>query len=71
MKEIRRKELGFIFQDFYLMDSLSILENIMTGKNVRSRLTDIKEQNIKVSRQKKKQTSILDLKKIKKSLMGL
>ena len=29
LAEIRRKELGFIFQDFYLMDSLSILENIM------------------------------------------
>lgn len=29
LAEIRRKELGFVFQDFYLMDSLSILENIM------------------------------------------
>lgn len=29
LAEIRRKELGFIFQDFYLMDSLSVLENIM------------------------------------------
>lgn len=29
LAEIRRKELGFIFQDFYLMESLSILENIM------------------------------------------
>ena len=29
LAEIRRKELGFIFQDFYLMESLSVLENIM------------------------------------------
>lgn len=29
LAEIRRKELGFVFQDFYLMDSLSVLENIM------------------------------------------
>ena len=27
--KFRREELGFIFQDFYLMDSLSIEENIM------------------------------------------
>lgn len=26
---IRRNELGFVFQDFYLMDSLSVKENIM------------------------------------------
>lgn len=26
---IRRNELGFVFQDFYLMDSLSVMENIM------------------------------------------
>lgn len=29
LAEIRQKELGFIFQDFYLMDSLSVEENIM------------------------------------------
>lgn len=27
--DIRRKEIGFIFQDFYLMDSLTVEENIM------------------------------------------
>ncbi|NFF68546.1 ABC transporter ATP-binding protein [Clostridium sporogenes] len=27
--DIRRKEIGFVFQDFYLMDSLSVKENIM------------------------------------------
>ena len=26
---IRRREIGFIYQDYYLMDSLSIKENIM------------------------------------------
>lgn len=26
---VRRNELGFVFQDFYLMDSLSVRENIM------------------------------------------
>lgn len=29
LADIRRKEIGFIFQDFYLMDSLSVRENIM------------------------------------------
>lgn len=29
LAEIRRREIGFIFQDFYLMDSLSVEENIM------------------------------------------
>lgn len=27
--DIRRREIGFVFQDFYLMDSLTIQENIM------------------------------------------
>ena len=26
---IRREELGFIFQEFFLMDSLTVLENVM------------------------------------------
>jgi len=29
LADIRRRELGFVFQDFYLMDSLSVRENIM------------------------------------------
>lgn len=29
LADIRRRELGFVFQDFYLMDSLSVEENIM------------------------------------------
>ena len=29
LNKFRREELGFIFQDFYLMDSLSVEENIM------------------------------------------
>lgn len=29
LADIRRTEIGFIFQDFYLMDSLSVKENIM------------------------------------------
>lgn len=29
LSDIRRKEVGFVFQDFYLMDSLSVEENIM------------------------------------------
>ena len=29
MADIRRQDIGFIFQDFYLMDSLSVKENIM------------------------------------------
>lgn len=30
--DIRRKEIGFVFQDFYLMDSLTVRENIMLPK---------------------------------------
>ena len=29
LADIRRKQMGFIFQDFYLMDSLTVKENIM------------------------------------------
>ena len=29
LADIRREQIGFVFQDFYLMDSLSIEENIM------------------------------------------
>lgn len=29
LADIRRKQIGFVFQDFYLMDSLSVEENIM------------------------------------------
>ena len=29
LSDIRRREIGFVFQDFYLMDSLSVRENIM------------------------------------------
>ena len=29
LADVRRKQIGFIFQDFYLMDCLSVEENIM------------------------------------------
>ncbi len=29
LSDIRRREIGFVFQDFYLMDTLSVQENIM------------------------------------------
>ena len=32
LSSIRRKEMGFVYQDYYLMDSLSVRENIMLPK---------------------------------------
>ena len=29
LADIRRKKIGFVFQDFYLMDSLSVEENMI------------------------------------------
>ena len=48
LADIRRREIGFVFQDFYLMDSLSISENIMLPmvldkKNVRKCMEKGKE----------------------------
>lgn len=42
--DIRRREIGFVFQDFYLMDSLTVEENIMLP------LT-LNEEDIRKSRQ--------------------
>ena len=48
LADIRRREIGFVFQDFYLMDSLSVSENIMLPmvldkKNVRKCMEKGKE----------------------------
>ena len=34
LADVRRKQIGFIFQDFYLMDSLSVEENIMLPMHI-------------------------------------
>jgi putative ABC transport system ATP-binding protein len=49
LAEFRRKELGFVFQDFNLLDTLTLGENIMlplTLENVDSELIDEKVQSI-------------------------
>lgn len=42
LADIRRREIGFVFQDFYLMDSLTVEENIMLpmilGKEKKGRM---------------------------------
>lgn len=40
LADIRRNEIGFVFQDFYLMDSLSVKENIMLPMILNQEKTD-------------------------------
>lgn len=52
LADIRRKEIGFVFQDFYLMDSLSVGENIMVpmildkapAKKMKKKMNDLAER---------------------------
>jgi len=40
LAELRRHDIGFVYQDYYLMDSLSVLENIMLPKILDHRPAD-------------------------------
>ena len=41
LADIRRTKIGFIFQDFYLMDSLSVEENIMLPMILGKEIVDV------------------------------
>ena len=44
LARIRREELGFVFQEFYLMDSLDVFENIMLPFYISKTVDDSKKE---------------------------
>lgn len=47
LARIRREELGFVFQEFYLMDSLDVFENIMLPFYISKTVDDSKKRTSK------------------------
>ena len=56
MTRFRKKNLGFIFQTYNLLEHLNVEENILVGKKLGNRKTDIKEimKTVGLSRHAKK-----------------
>ena len=48
LARIRREELGFVFQEFYLMDSLDAFENIMLPFYISKTVDDSKKERARV-----------------------
>ena len=48
LADIRNKKIGFIFQDFYLMDSLDVFENIMLPFYISKTVDDSKKERARV-----------------------
>ena len=48
LAEIRRTQLAFVFQDFYLMDSLDVFENIMLPFYISKTVDDSKKERARV-----------------------
>ena len=48
LARIRREELGFVFQEFYLMDSLDVFENIMLPFYISKTVDDSKKERARV-----------------------
>ena len=52
LARIRREELGFVFQEFYLMDSLDVFENIMLPFYISKTVDDSKKERARVLMEK-------------------
>lgn len=48
LARIRREELGFVFQEFYLMDSLDVFENIMLPFYINKTVDDFKKEQARM-----------------------
>lgn len=47
LARIRREELGFVFQEFFLMDSLNVLENILLPLYIKKKVNSEGKENAK------------------------
>ena len=48
LAEIRNQKIGFVFQDFYLMDSLDVFENIMLPFYISKTVDDAKKERARM-----------------------